>query len=130
MGGFDVVALGELLIDFTHNDMSEQGNPMFETNPGGAPCNVLSMLQNLGNSTAFIGKVGDDFFGRLLKERIEKQGIDASGLVMDSAVPTTLAFVNKLTNGDRDFSFYRKPGADMMLTAGDARKNIRQSTEI
>ena len=93
---------------------------MFEANPGGAPCNVLSMLQNLGNSTAFIGKVGDDFFGRLLKERIEKQGIDASGLVMDSAVPTTLAFVNKLTNGDRDFSFYRKPGADMMLTAGDA----------
>ena len=125
MGGFDVVALGELLIDFTHNDMSEQGNPMFEANPGGAPCNVLSMLQNLGNSTAFIGKVGDDFFGRLLKERIEKQGIDASGLVMDSAVPTTLAFVNKLTNGDRDFSFYRKPGADMMLTAGDARKNIK-----
>ena len=98
---------------------------MFEANPGGAPCNVLSMLQNLGNSTAFIGKVGDDFFGRLLKERIEKQGIDASGLVMDSAVPTTLAFVNKLTNGDRDFSFYRKPGADMMLTAGDARKNIK-----
>ena len=70
MGGFDVVALGELLIDFTYNDMSEQGNPMFEANPGGAPCNVLSMLQNLGNSTAFIGKVGDDFFGRLLKERI------------------------------------------------------------
>ncbi len=124
MGGFDVVALGELLIDFTNNDLSEQGNPMFEANPGGAPCNVLSMLQNLGNSTAFIGKVGDDFFGRLLKERIEKQGIDASGLVMDSAVPTTLAFVNKLPNGDRDFSFYRKPGADMMLTAEDVRKNI------
>ncbi len=123
MGGFDVVALGELLIDFTNNDMSEQGNPMFEANPGGAPCNVLSMLQNLGNSTAFIGKVGDDFFGRLLKERIEKQGIDASGLVMDKNVPTTLAFVNKLPNGDRDFSFYRNPGADMMLTADDVMKN-------
>jgi fructokinase len=123
MGRFDVVALGELLIDFTNNDLSEQGNPMFEANPGGAPCNVLSMLQNLGNSTAFIGKVGDDFFGRLLKERIEKQGIDASGLVMDKNVPTTLAFVNKLPNGDRDFSFYRNPGADMMLTADDVMKN-------
>ena len=87
MGGFDVVALGELLIDFTHNDMSEQGNPMFEANPGGAPCNVLSMLQNLGNSTAFIGKVGDDFFGRMLKERVEKQGIDTKGLFPSRAKP-------------------------------------------
>ncbi len=75
------------------------------------------MLQNLGNKTAFIGKVGNDFFGRMLKERIEAQGIDSVGLVADDAVHTTLAFVNKLPNGDRDFSFYRNPGADMMLTA-------------
>ena len=68
MSKFDVVALGELLIDFTNNAESEQGNPMFAANPGGAPCNVLSMLENLGNRTAFIGKVGDDFFGRMLKE--------------------------------------------------------------
>ena len=124
MSRFDVVALGELLIDFTNNDVSAQGNCMFEANPGGAPCNVLSMLQNLGNRTAFIGKVGDDFFGKLLKERVEKQGIDATGLTLDSAVPTTLAFVNKLENGDRDFSFYRKPGADMMLHADDVMKNM------
>lgn len=123
MSRFDIVALGELLIDFTNNGMSTQGNPMFEANPGGAPCNVLSMLQNLGNSTAFVGKVGNDFFGKLLKERVEDQGIDTSGLVMDDTIPTTLAFVNKLANGDRDFSFYRKPGADMMLTADDVMKN-------
>ena len=119
----DVVALGELLIDFTGSGDSNQGNPLFEANPGGAPCNVLSMLQNLGNSTAFIGKVGNDFFGRMLKERIEKQGIDSTGLVFDEEINTTLAFVNKLPNGDRDFSFYRKPGADMMLTAEDVGKN-------
>ncbi len=132
MSRFNVVALGELLIDFTNNGISDQGNPLFEANPGGAPCNVLSMLQNLGNSTAFIGKVGDDFFGRMLKERIEKQGIDASSLVLDSTVPTTLAFVNKLPNGDRDFSFYRKPGADMMLTSDDVLRNraVIESTKV
>ncbi len=132
MSRFDVVALGELLIDFTGNGSSNQGNPMFEANPGGAPCNVLSMLENLGNKTAFIGKVGNDFFGRLLKERIEKQGIDASALFLDSEIPTTLAFVNKLPNGDRDFSFYRKPGADMMLTADEVKKSeeLLKNTQV
>ena len=123
MKKYDVVALGELLIDFTGSGDSSQGNPLFEANPGGAPCNVLSMLQNLDNKTAFIGKVGDDFFGRMLKERIEKQGIDSTGLLFDKEIPTTLAFVNKLPNGDRDFSFYRKPGADMMLTIDDVLEN-------
>ena len=132
MSEFDVVALGELLIDFTNNAESKQGNPMFEANPGGAPCNVLSMLENLGNRTAFIGKVGDDFFGRLLKERVEKQGIDSTCLFMDSEVHTTLAFVNKLPNGDRDFSFYRKPGADMMLTCEDVNraKDLWENTKV
>ena len=132
MSKFDVVALGELLIDFTNNAESEQGNPMFEANPGGAPCNVLSMLENLGNRTAFIGKVGDDFFGRMLKERVEKQGIDTTGLFLDSEVHTTLAFVNKLANGDRDFSFYRKPGADMMLSEGDVNrvKELLEETKV
>ena len=132
MSKFDVVALGELLIDFTNNAESEQGNPMFEANPGGAPCNVLSMLENLGNRTAFIGKVGDDFFGRMLKERVEKQGIDTTGLFLDGEVHTTLAFVNKLANGDRDFSFYRKPGADMMLSEGDVNrvKELLEETKV
>lgn len=112
----DVTALGELLIDFTENGMSGQGNPLFEANPGGAPCNVLSMLSGLGHKAAFIGKVGNDMFGRMLKDRAAEQGIDMSGLEMDQEIPTTLAFVQKLPNGDRDFSFYRKPGADIMLT--------------
>ena len=76
----DVVALGELLIDFTENGMSAQGNPLFEANPGGAPCNVLAMLSRLGHKTAFVGKVGQDFFGQQLEKAIREVGIDASGL--------------------------------------------------
>ena len=113
---FDVVALGELLIDFTKNGVSNQGNGLFEACPGGAPCNVLAMLRKLGKSCAFVGKVGDDMFGILLQHTILSAGINADHLVMDPKVPTTLAFVKTFSNGDRDFSFYRKPGADMMLT--------------
>ena len=113
---FDVVALGELLIDFTQNGASTQGNALFEACPGGAPCNVLAMLRKLGKSCAFVGKVGNDMFGKLLKGVIEEAGINADALVMDDNIPTTLAFVKTFANGDRDFSFYRKPGADMMLT--------------
>lgn len=112
---YDVVALGELLVDFTQNGVSSQGNFLFEANPGGAPCNVLSILQSLGNKTAFIGKVGQDQFGRLLKGSIGKVGINSQNLVLDQQVHTTLAFVHTMEDGDRDFSFYRKPGADMML---------------
>lgn len=129
---YDVTALGELLVDFTHNGTSSQGNPLFEANPGGAPCNVLSMLTRLGHRTAFIGKVGDDMFGRLLRDRAGAQGIDLSGLETDQEVHTTLAFVQKLPNGDRDFSFYRKPGADIRLTAAEVRrhKELLEGTRI
>ena len=113
---FDVIALGELLIDFTMNGMSSQGNQMFEACPGGAPCNVLAMLNKLGKKTAFIGKVGKDQFGIMLKHTLEQAGINTDHLYMDSEVHTTLALVHTLENGDRDFSFYRNPGADMMLT--------------
>ena len=119
MKQYDVVALGELLIDFTQNGTSEQGNNLFEACPGGAPCNVLAMLRKLGKSCAFVGKVGNDMFGKLLKEVITDAGINADALVMDDKIPTTLAFVQTFANGDRDFSFYRKPGADMMLTADE-----------
>lgn len=112
---YDVVALGELLIDFIESGLSLQGNLELEANPGGAPCNVLSMLEHLGNKTAFIGKVGNDGFGRRLKEAIEEQGICSKGLLLDNEIHTTLAIVTKTSTGDRDFSFYRKPGADMML---------------
>ena len=69
---WDVTALGELLIDFTQNGTSEQGNPVFEANPGGAPCNVLAMLSKLGKKTAFIGKVGDDGFGKQLTDAVRE----------------------------------------------------------
>ena len=91
---FDVTALGELLIDFTENGSSAQGNPMLEANPGGAPCNVLAMLEKLGKKTAFIGKVGNDMFGTQLKNAVEEVGIDTRNLVIDNEVHTTLAFVH------------------------------------
>ena len=116
---FDVIALGELLIDFTENGASAQGNPLLEANPGGAPCNVLAMLQKLGKRTAFVGKVGHDMFGAQLREAAEGAGICMDYLLEDTHVHTTLAFVKTFPNGDRDFSFYRDPGADMMLRADE-----------
>lgn len=130
MKKFDVVALGELLIDFTENGISEQGNPMLEANPGGAPCNVLSMLQELNRSTAFIGKVGNDNFGRMLMEVVSGQGIDVSGLAFDNEVHTTLAFVHTAPDGDRSFSFYRNPGADVMLTENDVPEEIIAGSKL
>ena len=127
---FDVVALGELLIDFTENGISPQGNPVFEANPGGAPCNVLSMLARLGRKVSFIGKVGDDMFGRQLEEAIREVGIDTTGLMKDRLVNTTLAFVHTLPGGDRDFSFYRKPGADMMLTVHDLKPELLEDCRV
>ena len=125
---YDVVAMGELLIDFAMAGESGQGNQMFEACPGGAPCNVLAMLNKLGKRTAFIGKVGDDQFGKTLKATIEKIGIDAKGLCMDDRIHTTLAFVHTFPDGDRDFSFYRQPGADMMLNEDEVDYDmIRQA---
>lgn len=126
----DVVALGELLIDFTENGISNQGNPLFEANPGGAPCNVLAMLSRLGHKTAFIGKVGNDFFGKQLENAIMEVGIDSTGLRKDNNVHTTLALVHTYPDGDRDFSFYRNPGADMMLTEEEIPKELIQHTRI
>ncbi|MBP5265551.1 MAG: carbohydrate kinase [Lachnospiraceae bacterium] len=111
----DVVALGELLIDMTNNGKTENNNDLFEANPGGAPCNVLAMLKRFGHEVGFIGKVGDDIFGRKLKSTLEEVGIATDNLLMDKDVRTTLAFVETFPDGDRDFSFYRNPGADMML---------------
>ncbi|MBQ6091127.1 MAG: carbohydrate kinase [Lachnospiraceae bacterium] len=129
MDKYDVTALGELLIDFTENGRSEQGNPTFEANPGGAPCNVLAMLSKLGNKTAFIGKVGDDFFGKQLRDAITEVGIDGSYLLKDE-VHTTLALVHNRSDGDRDFSFYRNPGADMMLTEDEIPEELIKNSKI
>ena len=103
---------------------------MFEACPGGAPCNVLAMLNKLGRKTAFIGKVGDDQFGKLLRDTITNIGIEAKGLVMDQDIHTTLAFVHTFPDGDREFSFYRKPGADMMLKASEVAYDLIRQAEI
>ena len=130
MKKYDVTALGELLIDFTENGVSGQGNPLFEANPGGAPYNVLAMLTKLGHKTAFIGKVGDDFFGKQLKEAIEEVGIDSTGLCMDKEIHTTLAMVHTYPDGDRDFSFYRNPGADMMLKESEVKEELIKESKL
>lgn len=126
---YDVTALGELLIDFTENGNSEQGNPLMEANPGGAPCNMLAMIQKLGGTTAFIGKVGKDMFGRQLKTAVEAVGIDTRNLMEDEEVHTTLAFVHTFPDGDRDFSFYRNPGADMMLTKEEIQEDLIRNSK-
>lgn len=126
----DVLTLGELLIDFTHNGLSDQGNGLFEANPGGAPCNVLAMLNKLGHKTAFMGKVGNDIFGRLLKKTLEDLAINTDCMKMDEDVCTTLAFVANDETGDRSFSFYRNPGADMMFTEDEVNEDAICASRI
>ena len=130
MKRFDVTAMGELLIDCTDHGISEQGNPVFEANPGGAPCNVLNMLNRLGRKTAFIGKVGNDGFGHMLANTVRKEGICTDGLCFDPVVHTTLALVLKKENGDRDFSFYRNPGADNSLSADEVHTDLIHDSRI
>ena len=127
---YDVTALGELLIDLTQNGMSEQGNPILEANPGGAPCNVLACLSKMGHKAAFIGKVGKDAFGDQLAAGLMETGISTEGLLFDTNVHTTLAVVHTFADGDRDFSFYRNPGADMMLKAEEVKDEIIRSSKI
>lgn len=126
----DVAALGELLVDFTCNGTSAQGNPVYEANPGGAPCNVLAMLAKLGKKTAFLGKVGDDQFGHLLRRVGLEAGISMDSLVLDARSHTTLAFVKTAENGDRDFSFYRDPGADALLTPDEVPEDVIAGAKI
>ena len=130
MGKYDVVALGELLIDLTQNGYSGQGNPLLEANPGGAPCNVLALLTKLGHSTAFIGKVGKDGFGDQLENALTETGISTAGLLRDDQVHTTLAVVHTLAGGDRDFSFYRNPGADMCLHTQEINRELIRKARI
>ena len=130
MKKYDVVALGELLIDFIDNGISVQGNPLFEANPGGAVCNVLAMLNKLGHKTSFIGKVGDDIFGHQLKKVLDEINIDTDNLLMDKEARTTLAFVANDESGERSFSFYRNPGADMMLSADEISEGAIRSARI
>jgi len=130
MNKYDVTALGELLIDFTESGRSAQGNGLLEVNPGGAPCNVLAMLRKLDKTCTFIGKVGKDAFGDLLEDTLVEVGIDVNGLKRDTEVHTTLAFVHTYADGERDFSFYRNPGADMNLTVADLNGELLDNCRI
>ena len=127
---YDVIAMGELLIDFTMNGQSEQGNNMLEACPGGAPCNVLALLNKMGKKTAFFGKVGKDQFGKTLRDTLDEVKIDTSHLLEDEKVNTTLAFVHTFPDGDREFSFYRNPGADMMLTKDEVDESFLEETKV
>lgn len=125
----DVTAMGEVLIDFTPCGLSEGGRNVFEQNPGGAPANVLVALSRLGYRTAFIGKVGDDMHGRLLEDTLKENKVDVSGLCIDPAYFTTLAFV-QLKDGERDFSFARKPGADTQIRPDEVNLDVLNQSFI
>ena len=112
----DVVALGELLIDFTCVSTDAEGYPTMAAHPGGAPANFLAALAKFGAKTALLGKVGNDSLGRLLVGTLENAGIDTRGLLVDDSVFTTMAFVTLDAQGDREFSFARKPGADTCIS--------------
>lgn len=127
---FDIVSLGELLIDFAPCGLSEQGSYLFEANAGGAPCNVLACMAKLSRSTAFIGKVGTDTFGQFLKNTIESLHIDTTGLILTPDYFTTLAFVTLDSEGNRNFSFSRNNSADVMLTPDDVNDDLIKSTKI
>ncbi|WP_309122172.1 carbohydrate kinase [Paenibacillus sp.] len=125
---FDITALGEVLVDFTPAGTLDQGNRLFESNPGGAPANVLAAAAKLGKKTAFLSKVGNDPFGAFLTETLKHCGIDTQGVIASQEANTTLAFVHLDEAGDRSFSFYRKPGADMMLRSDEVDgERIRRS---
>lgn len=126
----DVIALGEILIDFTPCGVSEAGQVLFERNPGGAPANVLTALSKCGKKTAFIGKVGNDMFGTYLKSVLQENHICTDGLVVDESVFTTLAFVALDANGERSFSFARKPGADTCLTKEELRTELIRDSRV
>lgn len=111
----DVVALGELLIDFTCVSKDGEGYPTMAAHPGGAPANYLAALTKFGRKTALLGKVGTDAFGKLLVGTLQNAGIETRGIIMSDDVFTTLAFVTLDENGDREFSFSRKPGADTCI---------------
>ena len=127
---FDLVSLGEILIDFTPSGVNDQGIALFAQNPGGAPANVLAMNSKMGGSSAFLGKVGADRFGAYLEQTLKHCGIDTSGLVLDEEIPTTLAFVHLDAAGDRSFTFYRNPGADLRLSWTEVKKELIDGCKI
>lgn len=127
---YDAAALGELLIDFAAVSSDAEGYPTMAAHPGGAPANFLAAVNKFGGKTAFIGKVGDDTFGRLLLNTLENSGIDTSGIKITPDFFTTLAFVTFDAHGDRSFAFSRKPGADTQLSFEEIDTDIIDNTRV
>ncbi len=130
MKKYDLVALGEMLIDFTAQGVNAEGQALFARNPGGAPANVAAAAAKLGLRTAFIGKAGDDMHGRFLKRTLADCGVDGCGFLLTKEYFTTLAFVNVRPGGEREFSFARTHGADKMLTPGELPGDILRDTKL
>ena len=127
---YDVIALGELLIDFASRSVDAAGYPTMAANPGGAPGNFLAALNACGKKTAFLGKVGDDAFGHLLLGTLNQAGIETKGILVDPTVFTTLAFVTFDETGDRSFSFARKPGADTQIRWEEVDKTMIDEAKV
>ena len=130
MSKIDITALGELLVDFTPAGLSKQGMRLFEQNPGGAPANMLTAATKLGMKTAFIGKVGQDMHGKFLRDTLKREGINIDNLILDDRYFTTLAFVSLHENGEREFAFARKPGADTNLCMKEIDKELLKNTRV
>ena len=126
----DITAVGEILIDLTQSGVNEQGIPRFDANPGGAPANLAVAASRLGASTAFIGKVGKDSFGVFLRDCLTENGVDVTGMVVDPVQHTTLAVVSLDPSGERNFSFYRNPSADVNLNAEDISAEQLKNTRF
>ena len=127
---YDIVAIGEILIDFTPCGYTKEGAPRYACNPGGAPANVVVAASRLGLKTAFIGRVGKDYFGTMLRNVLEQNQVDTRELSVDPEIPTTLAIVSLDENGDRSFTFYRKPGADIRLIWENINKELLVSGSV
>ena len=127
---YDITTFGEILIDFTWQGMNVEGQTLFAQNPGGAPANVAVAAAKLGSHTAFIGKAGNDMHGNFLKSVLEKEKVETKGMLLDDAYFTTLAFVNVGEDGERSFSFARKPGADTRIEKEEIDIEILDRTQI
>ncbi len=127
---FDILTIGEMLIDLTQTGVSNQGIPVYTAFPGGAPANVAVAAAKLGASTAFIGKVGNDAFGKLLVDTVKNNGVNADGMIVTDTANTTLAVVSLQQSGERDFAFYRKGFADTQLLESEISDDTLKNTHI
>ena len=126
----DITAIGEILIDLTQSGVTEQGIPRYDANPGGAPANLAVSASRLGAKTAFIGRVGRDSYGDFLRSTLERNGVDVTGLSVDPRQHTTLAIVSLDEKGERSFSFYRDPSADVNLRSADVPAELLADTRV